>query len=182
MTVQNTILIDSRPPRSAQSSLTRLTGWAIVLAILAWSWEGADMRPMDLIKDSGNMATLAGDFFPPNFSEWRLYLDEIIVTFHLAVWGTFLAVICAVPFGILSSENIAPWWIYQPVRRIMDACRAINEVVFAMLFVVSVGLGPLPECWRSGCIPPACWPNFSPRRWKPSTPSPWKAFARRARP
>lgn len=142
MTVQNTILIDSRPPRSAQSSLTRLTGWAIVLAILAWSWEGADMRPMDLIKDSGNMATLAGDFFPPNFSEWRLYLDEIIVTFHLAVWGTFLAVICAVPFGILSSENIAPWWIYQPVRRIMDACRAINEVVFAMLFVVSVGLGP----------------------------------------
>jgi len=142
MTVQNTILVDNRPPRSVQSSLTKLSGWAIVMAILAWSWGGADMRPMDLIKDSGNMATLAGDFFPPNFSDWRLYLEEIIVTFHLAVWGTFLAVICAVPFGILSSENIAPWWIYQPVRRIMDACRAINEVVFAMLFVVSVGLGP----------------------------------------
>jgi phosphonate transport system permease protein len=142
MTAQNTILVDSRPPRSVQSSLSKLTGWAIVVAILAWSWEGADMRPMALITDAGNMATLAGDFFPPNFSDWRLYLEEIVVTFHLAVWGTFLAVICAVPFGILSSENIAPWWIYQPVRRVMDACRAINEVVFAMLFVVSVGLGP----------------------------------------
>jgi phosphonate transport system permease protein len=44
--------------------------------------------------------------------------------------------------GLLSSSNIAPWWIAQPVRRLMDAARAINEMVFAMLFVVAVGLGP----------------------------------------
>ena len=138
----NTILVNSSPPRSLQSSLTSLLGWALVLGILGWSWEGADMRPLALIKDFDNMATLASDFFPPDFTEWRMYVEEIIVTFHLAVWGTFLAVICAVPFGILSSDNIVPWWVYQPVRRIMDACRAINEVVFAMLFVVSVGLGP----------------------------------------
>jgi phosphonate transport system permease protein len=49
---------------------------------------------------------------------------------------------CAIPFGILSSENLVPWWVYQPVRRLMDAFRAINEMVFAMLFVVAVGLGP----------------------------------------
>jgi phosphonate transport system permease protein len=47
-----------------------------------------------------------------------------------------------VPFGLLSSSNIVPVWIYQPVRRLMDACRAINEMVFAMLFIVAVGLGP----------------------------------------
>ena len=35
-----------------------------------------------------------------------------------------------------------PWWVYQPVRRLMDAFRAINELVFAVLFVVAVGLGP----------------------------------------
>jgi phosphonate transport system permease protein len=35
-----------------------------------------------------------------------------------------------------------PWWVWQPVRRLMDAFRAINEIVFAMLFVVAVGLGP----------------------------------------
>ncbi|MFS9669728.1 PhnE/PtxC family ABC transporter permease, partial [Klebsiella pneumoniae] len=33
-------------------------------------------------------------------------------------------------------------WVHQPVRRLMDACRAINEMVFAMLFIVAVGLGP----------------------------------------
>jgi phosphonate transport system permease protein len=47
-----------------------------------------------------------------------------------------------VPLGILSSDNIVPWWVYHPVRRLMDAARAINEMVFAMLFVVAVGLGP----------------------------------------
>jgi len=53
-----------------------------------------------------------------------------------------LAIVCAVPFGLLSSSNIVPAWVYQPVRRLMDACRAINEMVFAMLFIVAVGLGP----------------------------------------
>jgi phosphonate transport system permease protein len=47
-----------------------------------------------------------------------------------------------VPFGLLCAANIAPWWINQPVRRLMDICRSINEMVFAMLFVVAVGLGP----------------------------------------
>jgi phosphonate transport system permease protein len=47
-----------------------------------------------------------------------------------------------VPFGLLSSANITPAWIHQPIRRLMDSARAINEMVFAMLFVVAVGLGP----------------------------------------
>lgn len=66
----------------------------------------------------------------------------MLVTIQIAVWGTVLAVIAGVPLGIMSSANIAPWWIYQPVRRLMDALRSINEMVFAMLFVVAVGLGP----------------------------------------
>ena len=66
----------------------------------------------------------------------------MVVTLQVAIWGTLLAVVCAVPLGILSSDNIVPWWVYHPVRRLMDAARAINEMVFAMLFVVAVGLGP----------------------------------------
>lgn len=50
--------------------------------------------------------------------------------------------VLSIPFGLMSAENLVPWWVYQPVRRLMDACRAINEMVFAMLFVVAVGLGP----------------------------------------
>jgi len=116
--------------------------WGVLLALLAASWQGADMRPWALVSDAGNMAEYARGFFPPDFGEWRLYLAEMLVTLKIALWGTVLAIVCAVPLGLLSSDNIAPWWIHQPVRRLMDACRSINEMVFAMLFVVAVGLGP----------------------------------------
>ena len=119
-----------------------LLSWAIILALLGASWQGADMRPMDLVRDSRNMAQYAADFFPPNFSQWRFFLQEMIVTLQIALWGTALAVVFAVPFGLLSAANIAPAWVRQPVRRLMDAARAINEMVFAMLFIVAVGLGP----------------------------------------
>lgn len=122
--------------------LGQLLLWGGALALLAASWKGADMRPFDLFRDAGNMATYASGFFPPNFHDWRVYLQEMLVTLEIALWGTALAVVCAIPFGLLCSANLAPAWIYQPVRRLMDACRAINEMVFAMLFVVAVGLGP----------------------------------------
>lgn len=117
-------------------------GWAVALGFLAWAWRGAEIRPFDLIRDSGNIATYAGEFFPPDFTDWRIYLREMVITVHIAVWGTVLAVLAAVPAGLLCSANIAPAWIHQPMRRLMDACRAINEMVFAMLFIVAVGLGP----------------------------------------
>ncbi len=120
----------------------QLLAWGVLLAILAASWRGADMRPLDLLRDSGNMAVFAEGFFPPDFADWKIYVGEMLITLQIAVWGTALAVVCAVPLGLLASTNIAPWWVRQPVRRLMDAARAINEMVFAMLFVVAVGLGP----------------------------------------
>jgi len=130
------------PPAPASSTLASLLIWGVALGLLAWAWRGADVRPLDLWRDSANMAKFAEDFFPPNFRDWRLYLSEMLITLHIALWGTVLAVIAAVPLALLASANIVPPWVYQPVRRVMDACRAINEMVFAMLFIVAVGLGP----------------------------------------
>jgi len=116
--------------------------WALVLGTLAWAWQGAEMRPLDLIRDADNMRVYAREFFPPNFHDWRIYLHEMVVTLHIALWGTVLAIVAAIPLGLLSAHNVAPPWVHQPVRRFMDLCRAINEMVFAMLFIVAVGLGP----------------------------------------
>jgi phosphonate transport system permease protein len=125
-----------------KSSWLSLLGWVAVIAVLGVGWHGADMRPLDLLTDSGNMGQFAKDFFPPNFSEWRTYSHEMVVTLSVAVWGTVLSLVCAVPCGLMCAGNMAPQWVVQPVRRLMDACRAINEMVFAMLFIVAVGLGP----------------------------------------
>ncbi|MFT0168162.1 phosphonate ABC transporter, permease protein PhnE [Paraburkholderia mimosarum] len=138
-----------RPARAAATtaaagkrSWSSLLLWAIVFVLLGVTWRGADMRPLDLFSDSANMGTFARGFFPPNFTEWRTYVGEMWVTLAVALWGTALAIVCAVPFGLMSAHNLAPNWVLHPVRRLMDACRAINEMVFAMLFIVAVGLGP----------------------------------------
>lgn len=130
------------PRRGLKQSLSYYVGWAVVLGLLVWSWEGADMRPGALVEYWPNMVKFAQGFFPPDFMNWRLYAEEMLVTIQIAVWGTFLAIVLSIPFGILCSENMVPWYVYQPMRRLMDAFRAINEMVFAMLFVVAVGLGP----------------------------------------
>lgn len=121
---------------------TTMAIWAVIAALLIGSWEGADMRPLDLIEDSENMAIFLADFFPPNFADWRIYLEQMVVTIQIAVWGTALAIALAIPCSLLAAENISPVWIHQPMRRLMDAFRAVNELVFALLFIVAVGLGP----------------------------------------
>ena len=130
------------PPAFPKRSLVWYCSWTALILALASSWHGADMRPVDLLRDSGNMATFAADFFPPNFTQWQLFLEEMLVTLQIALWGTTLAVVTAIPMALLGSANLVSPWVYQPVRRLMDGCRAINEMVFAMLFVVAVGLGP----------------------------------------
>ncbi len=121
---------------------TTLLGWFVVISVLSWAWQGAEMRPGLLIENADNMAILAGDFFPPTWGNLSHYIELMLITIQIAIWGTLLAIIVAVPCSLLCSENLVPWWVYQPMRRLMDACRAINELVFAMLFVVAVGLGP----------------------------------------
>ena len=120
----------------------RIVTWGVLVALLALAWQGADMRPLDLWRDGGNIGEYARGFFPPDFHDWRSYLAELLVTLQIALWGTALAVVVAVPLGLLAAANITPAWVHQPVRRVLDACRAINEMVFALLFVVAVGLGP----------------------------------------
>jgi phosphonate transport system permease protein len=67
----------------------------------------------------------------------------MVETVQIAIWATALAVFFGIPFAILASSNVCPQWVVQPTRRLMDSFRAIHEMVFALLFVVAVGLGPI---------------------------------------
>jgi phosphonate transport system permease protein len=131
------------PKRSFEEVALRYLVWIALAAALAWSFAPAEIgRIVFLFTDAGNMAAYAKGFLEPNLHEWDFYVGEMVLTLQIALWGTALAVVFAIPFALLSSNNIAPIWIVQPVRRLMDAARAINELVFAVLFVVAVGLGP----------------------------------------
>jgi len=91
---------------------------------------------------SVRIANYIKQYFPPDFTFWKLYLEDTLITISMGIWGTLLAAIAAIPLSILASNNIFPVWVVQPTRRILDAMRAINELVFALIFIVAVGLGP----------------------------------------
>jgi phosphonate transport system permease protein len=130
-----------RPPFSSRMKQAGIS--AIILLLLGWSFAPAEMyRAVSLVTDWRNMVEFGSAFLKPNFLHWDTYLGEMLITIQIALWGTALAVVVGIPFAILSAANICPQWIVQPVRRLMDAFRAINEIVFALLFVVAVGLGP----------------------------------------
>lgn len=114
----------------------------IAIAILIYSYLQSELNFLVLLERSGNMVEYLKSYFPPDFSYWDTYLEDTIITVSMGIWGTLLAAIAGVPLSILASENVCPVWIVQPTRRLLDAMRAINEVVFALVFVVAVGLGP----------------------------------------
>ncbi|MGK7919732.1 MAG: phosphonate ABC transporter, permease protein PhnE [Trichodesmium sp.] len=121
---------------------TRIIFLLGILIILVFSCLQSEINFLTLFQRSGNMTEYIQSYFPPDFSDWKIYLEDTIITISMGIWGTVLAAIAAVPFSLLASENISPVWIVQPIRRILDAMRAINEMVFALIFVVAVGLGP----------------------------------------
>ncbi|WP_193170083.1 phosphonate ABC transporter, permease protein PhnE [Nisaea nitritireducens] len=132
------------PGRGRQEQAFDYLLWGTFLIMLVWSFVPSDMNRIgDVFSGGGNMAMLLSDFLEPNFRYWRSYLDLMLETVQMAVWGSFLSVVFAVPFGLMASSNLAPTWLSFPVRRLMDAFRAINELVFALVFVAAVGLGPL---------------------------------------
>jgi len=117
---------------------------ALVLTVLlGLSYYPAEVNNWTfLITDADNMAVFISDFLKPDFTDLGMFIEKMIETVQIALWGSALSIVVGVPCGLLSSNNIAPVWVVQPMRRLMDACRAINELVFAILFVAAVGLGP----------------------------------------
>ncbi|TVR42539.1 MAG: phosphonate ABC transporter, permease protein PhnE [Planctomycetota bacterium] len=121
--------------------------WLAFIAALIWGWYAMDLRWMEMIRSSGNIITYLGGYFDGSVADYMrrsdYYFRQMVITVHMAVWSTTLALIFSVPLGLLSAHNVAPWWIRHPIRRAMDSLRAINELVFALIFVSVVGLGPM---------------------------------------
>jgi phosphonate transport system permease protein len=133
------------PPQTSFSSrLITYGGWAVLIVLLVTSFKAVEMGNIELLfTNSANTQTLLKEYLHPNFSDWRNYVDKMWLTIQIAIWGTVLSVIMAIPLSLLCASNIAPQWIVQIARRLMDILRSVNELVMGTLFLVAVGLGPL---------------------------------------
>lgn len=120
----------------------RLALGAALLAALVWACLGVELRPLQLFANLGNSVGLLRQFFPLDLSDLGHYLGEMVTTVQIALVGSALAAAAAAPLSLLAASNIAPPAVRFVVRRCFDALRAIHEMVFALVFVVAVGLGP----------------------------------------
>jgi phosphonate transport system permease protein len=72
---------------------------------------------------------------------WLRLLGETLL---MAYVGTVLGTIGAFVLSFLAAANVAPSrWLRVAVRRFCELCRTVPELVFALMFVVAFGLGPV---------------------------------------
>ena len=146
--VTDTLLgVDARPapqppPRAshARRNLVATLALAIVFGVAA---RVIELQPLELVRDAGNIGVFLRGYLHPSFAHLGEYAWQCVVTICIALWGTLLAVTISVPLGLLGARNLAPHRaVYFVARRLMDVLRAVNEFVFALMFVTAVGLGP----------------------------------------
>ena len=69
--------------------------------------------------------------------------SAVWTTLRIATLGTLLAAIIALPLALLAARNLgAPLWLARPARGVLDVARSIHTLVFGLLLVGIVGLGP----------------------------------------
>jgi phosphonate transport system permease protein len=131
------------PRRSLLQRLPDLVVWGGVLALLLISLGPVEMSRIGrLFTNSQNMRQFGQEFLTPDFTHLGLYVAQMWLTIQIALWGTVLAVVLAVPFGLACSRNLAPMWLQQPMRLLMNLLRSVPDLVIGTLFIVAVGLGP----------------------------------------
>ena len=137
--------IPEPPTRSLTQRLLDLLVWGVIVALLLFSVKAVQLGRLPLLfSKSSNMQDFVNGFLHPDFSEWRTYVAAMWLTIQIALWGTLLAIALAIPLGLLAARNVSPPWVQQPVRRILDLMRALPVLVIGIMFIVAVGVGPLP--------------------------------------
>ncbi|ABR47529.1 phosphonate ABC transporter, inner membrane subunit [Alkaliphilus metalliredigens QYMF] len=117
--------------------------WIGLLVVLIWSALGTNFNPL-MFKDFGNtLHFLKRSFLNPDWSVLPLALSESVITVQIAIMGTAVAFLLAVPLSFLSAKNTSPHWsIYTTLRGMLSFLRSVPEIVFALIFVPTVSLGP----------------------------------------
>ena len=139
-------------------SWTSVVWFFVVVAIYIWGLQGTRVNLPELIEGVPNIINFIIRLFPPEYTmkeshlallsiDLVVSLPEIIgaifETVQMAIIGTTLAIFASVPFGLLAARNTSPHpYIYQTVRMVMNVIRAVPEIIFALIFVSAVGLGP----------------------------------------
>src|SRR3989344_656283 len=117
----------------------------LIVLIYYWAISGTGFNPINFFKGIPFMMDFIGRMFPPNISNLDKFLLKALETLQMAILGSTLGALIALPLSFLAARNVMPnKFIYHSVRTIFDVFRGINEIVWGLIFVSMVGLGPFP--------------------------------------
>ena len=133
-------------PRFRHRSLAEYLGIVVVAALVISSLTatapelGALGRGIErLFAPSGFLAQM----FPPDFSRIDRIALKLLETLQMAVAGAALGLFFAVPFAILATDRLSPHPLLRhSARAIIALFRTIPDLVWAIFFIIMVGLGP----------------------------------------
>lgn len=94
----------------------------------------------------GRLGEIVALMMPPSPGDWthvRLYLSALVETIAIALLGTLVAAVLAIPLGLLAAKNVTTAkLLHFLTRRSLDTIRSIDILVWALIWVNVVGLGP----------------------------------------
>lgn len=139
---------------SGPSLLRRAMAGGIVLVVAALfiqAWIVVQARPQDLVTGVHGMADIISRSLPPAFDQFEPTLMPVLETIDLAIFGTVVGVVLAFPLSMLAAKNMTPGKpFYYAARAVIGLTRSVPDLVWALLFVTAVGLGPFPGALALG--------------------------------
>lgn len=117
-------------------------GFSALTIYCLWRFE---FSPFKLWSGLGELGAIVAHLFPPMPGDHpREIFASLLETIAMAFIGTTLAAIMAFPLAFLAAKNTFPFGLARfGVRRFMDLLRGIDQLIWALIFVRAVGLGPL---------------------------------------
>jgi phosphonate transport system permease protein len=114
------------------------------LAVFVFGVYDLGFEPAKFIAGLQQLGWITRMMIPPDpGTSLPLYLQALGETLSIALLGTSLAAILALPVALLAARNIVPPNIIRfPVRRFLDSIRGVDTLIWALVWINVVGLGP----------------------------------------
>ena len=120
---------------------------AIVVALVVYSVHRLDLSLLRTLQGMEALGRFVGLMFPPTAGSWSkflVYAHALGETVAIAFLGTLLASVLALPCGFLAARTVMPvWFVRFAMRRTSDVVRGIDQLIWALIWVGIVGLGPM---------------------------------------
>lgn len=117
----------------------------LIVIVYYWAISGTEISFTNFYRGVPFMVDFVKRMFPPDVSNLGKFLLKAIETAQMAIVGSSLGALIALPLSFLAARNVMPnKFVYHTVRSFFDALRGINEIIWGLIFVSMVGLGPFP--------------------------------------